>query len=133
MSLASPIKHIPGLTPSFSLPESPLCEPPLASQDVLAPVSRKRKHQDNDVVGLGCQQDLPLINIAAKISNAILLDGLRYESWMFETWERDLWLLNPDRARLTLAGLLTQQRTHTEALLCQGIVAQIIHSWCLVA
>jgi hypothetical protein len=133
MSPASQAKHLPGLTPSFSLPEWPLCEPPLASQTALAAVSRKRKRRDNNVVGLGRQQDRPLISIAAKISNAILSGGLKYKSSTFETWEQDLWLLNPERAKLTLAGLLTQQRTYTEALLYQGIVARIIHSWCLIA
>jgi hypothetical protein len=133
MSPASSTKHPPGLTPSFSLPESPLCEPPLASQNALAAVGRKRKRRDNNLVGLGRQHDLSLISIAAKISNAILLGGRKYDSSTFEAWEQDLWLLNPDRAKLTLAGLLTQQRTYTEALLCQGIVARIIHSWCLIA
>jgi hypothetical protein len=133
MSPASPAKHIPGVMPSVPLPESPLREPPLASQDALAVVGRKRKHQDNNVVGLGRRNDLELVRIAAKISDAILLGGLKYRPSTFETWERDLWLLNPDRAKLTLAGLLTHQRAHTEALLCQGIVARIIHSWCLIA
>ena len=132
-SPAIPAKHLPELPPSVPIPESPLCEPALASQDALPVVSRKRKCLYNDVVDSGREQDLQLISIAAKISNAILLGGRKYKSSTFETWERDLWLLNPDRAKLTLVGLLTQQRTYTEALLSQGIVARIIHSWCLIA
>jgi hypothetical protein len=132
-SPAIPARHLPELLPSVPVPESPMCEPALASRDALPVIGRKRKCLYNDVVDSRRQQDLQLISIAAKISNAILLGGRKYKSSTFKSWERDLWLLNPDRAKLTFAGLLTQQRTYTEALLSQGIVARIIHSWCLIA
>ncbi|GAB7335650.1 hypothetical protein MBLNU13_g07965t2 [Cladosporium sp. NU13] len=133
MSPVSPDKHLSKPTPSSSLPDPTPYEPSLAIQNTPAAASRKRKRRDKHLVGFGSQQDLPLYSIAAKISNAILSGGRKYEPSIFETWERDLWLLNPDRAKLTLTGLLTQQRTYTEALLSQGIVARIIHSWCLIA
>lgn len=135
VSQASPAGRLSGLTPSSSLLESSSVVPPSILPDALAAVSRKRKRKsrDNSLVNLERQQDLSATQIAAKISSAIRLGGRKYEPSTFETWERDLWLLNPDRAKLTLAGLLTQQRTYTEALLCQGILARIIHSWCLIA
>jgi hypothetical protein len=133
MTPVSPSKHLSELTPSSLLPDSPMCEPSSANQNALAAGSRKRKRRGQNSIEFGSQRDLPLHSIAAKTSNAILLGGRRYKPSIFETWERDLWLLNPDRAKLTLDGLLTQQRTYTEALLSQGIVARIIHSWCLTA
>jgi len=133
MSPVSQAKHLSEMARSISLPNSSIYEEQSASQNALAAVGRKRKRQDNNAVSLRSQQDLPLHSIAAKISNAILLGGCKYKPSIFETWERDLWLLNPDRAKLTLTGLLTQQRAHTEALLCQGVLARIIHSWCLIA
>ena len=133
MTPVSPAKHLSELTPSSLLPDSPMCEPSSVNQSALAAASRKRKRQNQNSIGFGSQRDLLLHSIAAKISNAILLGGRKYNPSIFETWERDLWLLNPDRAKLTLDGLLTQQRTYTEALLSQGIVARIIHSWCLIA
>jgi hypothetical protein len=133
MSPVSPAKHLSEMARSISLPNSSMYEEQSASQNALAAVGRKRKRRDNNAVSLRSQQDLPLQSIAAKISNAILLGGRKYKPSIFETWERDLWLLNPDRAQLTLTGLLTKQRADTEALLCQGIVARIIHSWCLIA
>lgn len=133
MTPVSPAKHLSELTASSLLPGSHMCEPSSANKNSLAAGSRKRKRRDQNSVGFGSQRDLTLQSIAAKISNAILLGGRRYKPSIFETWERDLWLLNPDRAKLTLDGLLTQQRTFTEALLSQGIVARIIHSWCLIA
>jgi hypothetical protein len=133
ISPVSPAKHLSELARSFSLPDSSIYGEPSASQNALAAASRKRKRRDNNAFSLGSQQDSPLYSIAAKISNAILLGGRKYKPSIFETWERDLWLLNPDRAQLTLTGLLTKQRADTEALLCQGIVARIIHSWCLIA
>lgn len=133
MSPVSPVKYPSELARSSSLPDSSIREELSASQNALVAARRKRKRRDNNAVNLGSQQDLPLYSIAAKISNAILLGGRKYKPSIFETWERDLWLLNPDRAQLTLTGLLTKQRADTEALLCQGIVARIIHSWCLIA
>jgi hypothetical protein len=133
LSPTSSSKHLPELPPPSPLPRSPSLEPLLRNQDAQASVNRKRKRQDKNAIFKECQQDKLSTNIATRISSAILSGGRKYESSTFETWKRDLWLLNPDRAKLTLDGLLTQQRTYTEALLCQGIVARIIHSWCLIA
>lgn len=96
-------------------------------------VSRKRRNTGKGELDSKRRAETSSVNIADRISAAVRSGGLRYQPSVFKTWEQDLWLLNPDRARLTLDGLLTQQRTYTEALLCQGIVARMIHSWCLIA
>lgn len=96
-------------------------------------LSRKRRRSDDNELISKRQPKASSATIAEKISTTILLGGIRYQPSTFKTWEQDLQLLKPDRASLTLGGLLTQQRTYTEALLCRGIVARIIHSWCLIA
>lgn len=104
-----------------------------AGGDALVSPSRKRGHSGNSELNSTRQPKASLATIADKISAAVRSGGLRYQPSTFKTWEQDLQLLKPDRASLTLGSLLTQQRTYTEALLCQGIVARIIHSWCLIA
>jgi hypothetical protein len=71
--------------------------------------------------------------LAIKISDAIRLGGRQYKPSKFEDWKQDLLLLNPDRAQLTSEKLLTKQHRYTEALLSEGIIARVIHSWCLLA
>lgn len=94
----------------------------------------KRKSGDNGATNSKRKtKALKAAGIAASISTLVRLGGILFDATSFETWHKDLWLLNPDRAQLTFSGFVIQQRVYTESLLRTGFLAQVIHSWCLTA
>lgn len=51
----------------------------------------------------------------------------------FQNWQAELGILKPDRGKMTLESLHDHQGAYADAVMYQGTIARMIHSWCAIA
>ncbi|KAM0714201.1 hypothetical protein Q7P37_009988 [Cladosporium fusiforme] len=109
------------------------------------PNTAKRQHKSSQEIGPASSQALDrkpsqAMDVAARLAYLVcrggaecLEGGPEFTLQTFQSWDDDLSLLKPDRAQLTLEALGPQQRVYTTSLHRTGAVADIVHSWCIIA
>lgn len=89
---------------------------------------------------LGKKRFAQAMDVAAKLARLVCQGGTKcveggpeFIVQTFQGRDNDLSLLKPDRAALTLEDLGPQQRIYATSLLQTSTIADIVHSWCIIA